>query len=351
MRYPFPYRARAFTLVEFLILVAMLAVAGGLLVVGLQKSNESARRIQCTNNLKQIGITVHAYADVYKRVPPAWNPDGTATPHGKDPETFSYTSGLFCSPPQTGLSAGPRAIGSIFFIMLPYVESSSFYRDSQTAAGQFWSMNPSTVDSMTGEKISVPATVLPLYLCPADSSNDGNLTSFALASCNYAANIMVFDPYATGQIWQSMPDGPNNTIMFAERYKKGPLSGSSFAEPAWALYPAADSWNPYYDVPVFGWAEYAAYEAFSGPRTKKRFSGTNCSTAGVMASEASPGTVGFQIAPASADCDPTVTQGPHPGSIQVLLGDGSVRGISALVSAETWIHLCVPNDGKPLEWL
>src|SRR5262245_30322131 len=95
-------RRRGFTLVELLVVIAIIAVLIGLLVPAVQQVREAANRIQCTNNLKQLGLAAHHYHDAHRHLPPA--------------------VGYY--PPAGG------AFGNYFFHLLPYLELENLYRSA-----------------------------------------------------------------------------------------------------------------------------------------------------------------------------------------------------------------------------
>src|SRR5215510_15058717 len=104
-------RRRGFTLIELLVVIAIIGVLIGLLLPAVQKVREAAARMQCANNLKQIGLAVHNYADANEKVPNAW----------------LYQWNGF------GGNSPNRDITTFWHLILPFIEQDNLYKLGTTA--------------------------------------------------------------------------------------------------------------------------------------------------------------------------------------------------------------------------
>jgi len=286
-------RTSAFTLIELLVVIAIIAILIGLLLPAVQKIREAANRMKCSSQLKQIGLACHNYADTAGNVPPAWSPDaGGGTLN-------------------SGFNGTGTVRGTIHFFILPHMEQDNVYK-------------------LAGNEASSQATnIIKGFVCPSDPTLANNLQRSGYASTNYAANLLVFDPRGPGSLVTSMTDGTANTVIFAERYKLCEPTSGGYTGPAWAMHPAyvGHAW----DTPAIGYQE-------AGHGHDPDFNGT----------PSGGGTIPFQVGPSPKACVWQVAQGAHTGTMQVGMGDGSVRGVSAGMTQATWIRAGTPKDGNVL---
>ncbi|MGH7222705.1 MAG: DUF1559 domain-containing protein, partial [Gemmataceae bacterium] len=273
------------------------------LLPAVQKVRAAAARAQCGNNLKQLGIATHNFADTYQsRLPPLCDtfPIGNANNGAGGP--------------------GPgQQFSTTLSFLLPWVEQQNLYNFSYSVNGSWWGCN---VPSNGGNMLVKP------YVCPADPSvgyaqrTIWNGVNWGKGDSTYAANLQVFgNPKGAGYwYWNgqarlpaTITDGTSNTILFAEKYAGcGPNS------------PSGNIWAWGWDTncgPVFG--------SVNGPQVWQQ----------------NPN-------PWSTNCNPTLASSPHAGGMNVSIGDGSVRLVAQGMSPTTFWIAMVPNDGlaMPSDW-
>jgi type II secretory pathway pseudopilin PulG len=176
-----------FTLFQLLIVLALLGLLLGLALPAVQKIREAAARTKCANNLRQIGIALHNYNDVFGQMPPA----------------VGYYPG----------KAG-RSHGTLFFYLLPFIEQDNLYKQASDDQGGYSVWHN-----------SVYKYVIKTYISPLDSSaKSPHVYDGWLATTSYAANFQAFgDPKNNtmqGKIRiTDFTDGTSNTIITATRYQ------------------------------------------------------------------------------------------------------------------------------------
>jgi len=182
---------RAFTLVELLVVIAIIGILIALLLPAVQAAREAARRSQCVNNLKQIGVAMHNYVDTHKVLP----------------RNEWYTRDTSQMASHNGLTWTNSDKGSLFVKLLPFIERSNLYesmrehtnnwREFTAANQQTWHSSrrydPKTfapVDGTPAGSKQYRSIHIPTYWCPSSDSpkwRDGNQDNPAFAT--YAPNI------------------------------------------------------------------------------------------------------------------------------------------------------------------
>jgi prepilin-type N-terminal cleavage/methylation domain-containing protein/prepilin-type processing-associated H-X9-DG protein len=155
-------RRRAFTLIELLVVIAIIAILVALLLPAVQSAREAARRSQCKNNLKQIGLAVHNYHEN----------------NGQIPQTSINTNGAL------GLNWSNASKGSYLVQLLPYIDEATMYEAIDfEAVGGAW--NPPNVEATTANNKLLRHTTVQAFICPSDPSPilDGhsNKSNYALS--------------------------------------------------------------------------------------------------------------------------------------------------------------------------
>lgn len=200
---------RGFTLIELLVVIAIIAILIALLLPAVQQAREAARRTQCRNNLKQIGLAMHNYHDTHLVFPP-----GVITANG-------YAWGTF---------------------ILPFIDQAPLYN----------AMDPGDINDLSDSaQLARCRTVLKAYICPSDpwrlpqtntnynvriTPPGGTATNFQIAMSNYTGNSGTTNGNCEGETnvgtgilsmnsniaVQHVTDGTSNTLLCGERGTESP---------------------------------------------------------------------------------------------------------------------------------
>lgn len=299
MRRGLSLRSAAFTLIELLVVIAIIAILIGLLLPAVQKVREAAARMQCSNNLKQLGLGIHNFASA--------NSD-------KMPAQLRY--------------GGPATWQTWHYIILPYIEQDNQFKLGQNI-GACWNSTPAN------------GGVIKTFLCPSDSSHSNgrrNGSGGDWAVTSYSTNYYMFgrDTFLDSSVgaWQNVskytigniPDGSSNTIGMLERFGQYSTYGWAplWAHPAGVNYwGSGNQWN----------CQYGQFD----PNVRNQMPQFGC--------RANPS----QGCPATTYAHPYYPNSGHSTSIQVVLMDGSVRGVNSGVTANNWYNVIYPDDGNVVD--
>ena len=355
--YPKPRRA-GFTLIELLVVIAIIGVLVALLLPAVQSAREAARRMQCTNNMKQIGLALHNYEGTYGTFPlsNAMTQNGTSL------------AGPFWT---NNLSVNSR--------LLPYLEGS----------GVFNAMNMSLKDS-SPQNTTTCGLLINGFVCPSDpntrSFDDGG-TVFGAGNYGFCASSdwYVFSwpnasiagagtpargAFAVNQArrWSEFTDGLSGTAIMAEikTYQPSMKCPSLISTTSTMLVPGPNDPIPAAysngcahidDVKHSRWSNAGVYHSgytAAYPPNKKTATLVPAGTAFTFPQGGSGGYVVIDAWSGNENDGGAngvtfasfAARSYHPGGVDVLFGDGSVKFIKDGISGLTWRSLNSVSGGE-----
>ena len=311
-------RIRGFTLVELLVVIAIIGILVGLLLPAVQAAREAARRMQCSNNVKQIGLAFHNYESAFRSFAPggivSYSPAAQA----------ALTNANFCT------TGSDRTQAPWTVLILPFLEETNLYNRfdfSRTFTGS------SNIPGQSPNRELFPLN-MKKYQCPSDPDSQptvnnsnylgvqggGPLTGVGSAPCSTQAGQRVF--FKNGVVYVnskttigSISDGTTNTFLVGEsRYMPTPRMRADGFHAGWASSIKADN-------------------AFAVPTI----------LAGAVLS------INAQPRCGPPDCFQFVSRlfgSMHTGGCMFGLSDGSVQFISQNIDINTYRLLSIRDDGQ-----
>lgn len=329
-----------FTLIELLVVIAIIAVLIALLLPAVQQAREAARRSQCKNNLKQLGLAMHNYESTHKMFPPGYVASYS---------NWQTDSGTDMSPANGANLNYAEWTWSAF--VAPYLELSGIYNILGVA-------NRTAAQALSDSAaVNIPKTPLPAFLCPSDPAprvldmrrvfattntstyhnlapnnyvgvNRGGagVSAIGLQNGHYGTSNGIFKVNGATR-FRDVTDGLSSTLMLGERAYEYPgitaagvptqnksLAATMFMQGAGTL--KASESNPSY------WQATASLGTCSDVQPPNRKS------------------------PGAQEWIRSVFSSNHAGGAQFCLGDGSVRFISENINGTTYGRLGNMNYGS-----
>lgn len=198
---------RAFTLIELLVVIAIIAILIALLLPAVQQAREAARRSQCQNNLKQIGLALHNYHGIHKIFP------------------YGYTTKDYgvAVAPATDANNSDLRLGWAMFL-LPFIDQTNLY-EFLGSNGAFdaprWYLQPALLGD-PGAK-----TIVPTFICPSDRMEGLNSDLGNYGKSNYKGvgyhdtTAYIFGQESNRTRIRDIADGTSNTFIVGEATTNG----------------------------------------------------------------------------------------------------------------------------------
>ncbi len=336
---------RGFTLIELLVVIAIIAVLIALLLPAVQAAREAARRMQCTNNMKQIGIAIHGYTN-----------DNVAIPASAGNWTVKAPSGV-----NTDNNHSMKAR------LLPYMELSAYFN----AINIIFNCD----NQITPVNFTVYLATINSYLCPSDTNfpNDqfGPANNRPAGPTNYAnniglihnfnGNVMDGPAYAINGAFSpvltlaTITDGTSNTAIFSEWVKSNGTHNGGPGE----VYFATTAYKSGTSPTITGTLQNtlqtlgASCDQGTSPVTfllkGGRWMHDECGRGGPYTHLRTPNKKACMFSGETTTAwDHTLigASSNHPGGVNVGFLDGSVKFIKDSVNPTTWAAIATASGGE-----
>jgi len=321
-------RRLGFTLIELLVVIAIIAILVALLLPAVQQAREAARRSSCKNNLKQLGLALHNYHDVYKTLP--YRSGGTG---GCGPRVSTSIGNRY--PCNKNRMSG-------FYPILPFIEQSALF-DAISAGDSSIPISPGGPAPYEGWSVW-NSPVIPGYLCPSDPGfnvTDPRSNSYVFCAGDNASgingsNVRGLFGRNTKVRFRDITDGLSNTIAMSE-HVRGNFGLTTTGNRSRVLEGIVNEVTPL--TPGNCDAQVAGNQFVAGANVKARHG------ASLWDGQAERCAFNTILAPNSPSCSNGTNQNAdngtailtatsqHKGGAQVLMADGAVRFVSENIDA------------------